>query len=102
MKFGNKIKAAADDIIAQSKNNPIIDKIKARAEAERRTREARRNAVSNILSGVEDQMARIEREAVREKEEAYKRSAEDRKYEAAYRAELAKSYKPGPPPGSMG
>ena len=100
--FGNKIKAAADGIIAQSKNNPIIDKIKARAEAERKVREARRNAVSNILRGVEDQMARIEREALREKEEAYKRSAEDKKYEAAYRAELAKNYKPGPPPGSMG
>lgn len=100
--FGNKIKAAADDIIAQSKDNPIINKIKARAEAEKRAREARRSAVSNILSSVEDQMARIESESAREKEEAFRRSAENRKYEAAYRAEAAKNFRPGPPPGSMG
>lgn len=100
--IGSKIKSAADDIIEQSRNNPIIAKIKAKAEAERRARESRRNAVSNILNSVEDQLARIDREASEQKEEAYRRSQENKKYEAAYRAELAKDFKPGPPPGSMG
>ena len=100
--FGNKVKSAADDIVAQSKSSPIIDKIKARAEAERRARESRRAAVDNILSSVEDQLARIDQQAAREKEEAFRRSQENKKYEAAYQAELAKNYRPGPPPGSMG
>ncbi len=100
--YGNKLKTAADDIIKQSRNNPIIAKIKARAEAERNARNARRNAASNIMNSVEDQLARIEREAAEQKEQAYRRSQENKKYEAAYRAEMAKDFKPGPPPGSMG
>ncbi len=100
--FGNKIKMAADEIVAQSKDNPIIQKIKAKAEAEKNARAARRQAVNNILLSVDDQLQRIDREAARAKEQAYKRSEENKKYEAAYRAEVAKNYRPGPPPGSMG
>ncbi len=100
--YGNTVKAAADNIVAQNQNNPLLDKIRARAEAERKAREMRRNAVQNILSSVEDQMVRIDTEAERAKEDAFKRSQENKKYEAAYRAEVAKNYKPGPPPGSMG
>ena len=58
--------------------------------------------MNNIMSSVEDQLARIDQEAARAKEEAYRRSQENKKYEAAYRAELAQNYRPGPPPGSMG